>query len=118
MAADLAQSRTIFGFVRALLLESPLLKDRVIKETNDTITLRNSIVIETGVASYRAVRGYTLVCALADEAAFWRSDEASTNVDVEIIRAIEPGMATIWASASRTGTLDLLTLPAAAAATA
>ena len=95
MAADLAQSRTIFGFVRALLLESPLLKDRVIKETNDTITLRNSIVIETGVASYRAVRGYTLVCALADEAAFWRSDEASTNVDVEIIRAIEPGMATI-----------------------
>ena len=58
MAADLAQSRTIFGFVRALLLESPLLKDRVIKETNDSVsTLRNSIVIETGVASLPGCQG-------------------------------------------------------------
>jgi hypothetical protein len=95
MAADLAQSRTIFGYIRALLQDSPLLAGRVVKETADSIVLRNSIVIETGVASYRAVRGYTLVCALCDEAAFWRSDEGSSNVDVEIIRAIEPGMATI-----------------------
>ena len=95
MSADLAQSRTIFGFVRALLMESPLLKDRVIKETADSIVLRNSIAIETGVASYKSVRGYTLICSILDEASFFRTAEDSANVDTEIVRALEPAMATV-----------------------
>ena len=95
MSADLAQSRTIFGYVRALLRDSPLLAGRVVKETADSIVLRNSIAIETGVASYKSVRGYTLICSILDEASFFRSAEDSANVDTEILRAIEPAMATI-----------------------
>jgi hypothetical protein len=95
MAADLAQSRTIFGFVRGLLLESPLLKDRVVKELAQSIALRNNIVIECATSNFKSVRGYTLVAALCDEAAFWQSDEGASNADIEVIRGVEPAMATI-----------------------
>jgi hypothetical protein len=95
MAADLAQSRTIFGFVRALLLESPLLKERVVKELAQSIVLRNNIVIECATSNFKSVRGYTLVCALADEAAFWQTDEGASNADIEVLRSLEPAMATV-----------------------
>src|SRR3954451_23105138 len=39
-------------------------------------------------------RGYTFAAVLADETAFWR-DESSANPDVEIFRALRPGLATI-----------------------
>jgi len=44
--------------------------------------------------SFRSVRGYTLVAVLADEVAFWRSEE-SANPDSEILAAVRPGLATI-----------------------
>jgi hypothetical protein len=47
------------------------------------------------VASFRSVRGYTLIAALCDEIAFWRTDESSSNPDVEILAALRPAMATI-----------------------
>ena len=40
-------------------------------------------------------RGYTFAAVLADEVAFWRSDESSANPDTEIMRALRPGLATI-----------------------
>lgn len=58
------------------------------------IHLKNRISIEVHTASFRAVRGYTLVGVICDEVAFWR-DESSTNPDAEIIAALRPGMATV-----------------------
>src|SRR6266567_6067993 len=46
-------------------------------------------------ASFRSSRGFTLIAALCDETAFWRSDETSANPDSEIINALRPAMATI-----------------------
>ena len=46
-------------------------------------------------ASVRAIRGYTLVGAVCDEIAFWRSEE-SANPDTEILNGLRPGMATIF----------------------
>jgi hypothetical protein len=40
------------------------------------------------------VRGYTILAAVADEIAFWRSDEAA-NPDKEIIAALKPAMVTV-----------------------
>jgi hypothetical protein len=52
------------------------------------------MIIEVHTASFRAVRGYTVVACIADEVAFWRSDE-SANPDVEIPNGLRPGMATV-----------------------
>ena len=55
----------------------------------------NRVAIEIGTASFRTTRGYTFAAVLADEVAFWRSDESSANPDAEIMRALRPGLATI-----------------------
>jgi len=47
-----------------------------------------------GASSFRTVRGYTVVAALLDEAAFFRSED-SANPDVEILDALRPAMATL-----------------------
>jgi hypothetical protein len=52
------------------------------------------VTIEVATASFRSTRGFTLVAALLDEAAFWRSEDSS-NPDFEILNAIRPAMATI-----------------------
>ena len=92
MAADRRQARVIFRYARALL-RIPLLANLVEAETAETISLANGIEIEISTASYRTVRGYTLLGALCDEIAFW-SVEGSTNPDTEIITALRPGLAT------------------------
>ena len=62
--------------------------------TADAIELNNGITIEIHTASFRSVRGYTVVAALCDEIAFWRSED-SANPDTEILNALRPAMATI-----------------------
>ena len=57
--------------------------------------LKNRIVIEVHAASFRSTRGYSIVAALLDEIAYWPTDEASAEPDVEIVNAIRPAMATI-----------------------
>jgi hypothetical protein len=64
------------------------------RETADSFDLTNRITIEIQAASFRSTRGYTLIAALCDELAFWRSDE-SANPDKEIRAALRPAMATI-----------------------
>jgi hypothetical protein len=51
------------------------------------------VVIEVTTASFRSVRGYTVIACIADEVAFWRSEESS-NPDLEILHAVRPSMAT------------------------
>jgi hypothetical protein len=94
IAADRRQARTIFRYVRGLLNNVPMLKRLIERETKDAFDLNNSVTIEIHAASFRSTRGYTLIAALLDEVAFWRSDD-SANPDKEILAALRPGMATI-----------------------
>jgi hypothetical protein len=94
MAADRDQARTIFRYVAALLRDVPMLAKLIERETAEAFELSNRVVIEVGAASFRASRGYTYAAILADEVAFWRSDDGA-NPDVEILRALRPGMVTI-----------------------
>jgi hypothetical protein len=94
VAADRRQARVIYRYAVALLREVPMLKALIVRETAEAIDLKNGITIEILTASFRTVRGCTLIAALCDEIAFWRSDE-SANPDSEIIAAIRPAMATI-----------------------
>jgi hypothetical protein len=94
VASDRKQARVIFRYVKALLLGVPMLRKLVEREVAEAFDLTNGTSIEIMAASYRSLRGYTVIAALLDELAFWRSDE-SANPDSEIIAAIRPAMATI-----------------------
>jgi hypothetical protein len=95
VAADRRQARTIMRYVTGLLRGVPMLAQLIESETRESLGLRNRVVIEVHTASFRSTRGYSLVAALLDELAFWPTDEASSEPDVEVINAIKPGMATI-----------------------
>ena len=95
IAKDRAQARSIKRFISGLLRETPMLTRVLEEETAESIRLTNRIVIEIHTASYRSVRGYTLIAALLDEIAIWDTDETSAEPDVEVINAIKPGMATV-----------------------
>ena len=94
IACDRRQARTIFRYIGGLLTTVPMLARMVERSTAECFDLNNDVTIEVAVASFRSVRGYTVVAALLDELAFWRSDESS-NPDTEIISALKPAMATI-----------------------
>jgi hypothetical protein len=94
IATDRRQARVIFRYVQAFLSRVPMLAALIERETADTIDLSNGVTIEILTANFRTVRGYTLIAALLDELAFWRSEE-SANPDTEILAAIRPAMASI-----------------------
>ncbi len=94
IATDRKQARTIFRYIRALLTQVPMLARLITREDRETIDLSNSITIEVGTASFKSVRGHTIVAALCDEIAFWPTDD-SAQPDYEILDALRPGMATI-----------------------
>lgn len=94
IAADRRQARSIFRFIEGLLMNVPMLAGLIQDQTADTIGLSNRVQIEIATASFRVTRGYTFAAVLADETAFWRSDD-SANPDVEIFAALRPGLATI-----------------------
>ena len=95
LAVDKGQARAIFRFVLGLLKAVPMLEPLIVRRDSETIELSNRVHIEIGTASFRSTRGYTYAAVLCDELAFWRSDETSLNPDVEILRALRPGMVSI-----------------------
>ena len=94
LAADRRQARVLFRYVKAFIEGVAMLREMMVNITADAIELNNGITIEIHTASFRSVRGYTVVAALCDEIAFWRSDD-SANPDTEILAALRPAMATI-----------------------
>jgi hypothetical protein len=94
IATDRRQARVIMRYVRALLTGIPMLERLIEREKQGAFDLSNSVTIEIGTASFKSVRGYTIVAALCDEIAFWPTDD-SAQPDYEILDALRPGMATI-----------------------
>jgi hypothetical protein len=94
IAADRRQASTIFKYLREMLAID-LLAGVIQRETNELLELNNSVNVEIQTASFRTIRGRTVVAALCDELAFWRTDEGTSNPDTEIINALKPAMATI-----------------------
>jgi hypothetical protein len=95
LAVDRRQARVIHRYCRALLADVPILAQLLSEDNDNEIVLTSGITIEIQTASFRSVRGYTIIACLCDEIAFWRSDESSANPDSEIIGALRPAMATI-----------------------
>jgi hypothetical protein len=83
IAADRRQARVVLRYIAGLLDRVPMLAALVERRTAEALHLRNRVTLEVHTASFRAVRGYTVVAAICDEVAFWPSEEAA-NPDTEI----------------------------------
>lgn len=95
LAADRKQARVAMRYLRSMFMDHPGLKKLVIGETQESLTLKNRVVIEIATASFRTTRGYTLAVVICDEIAFWHSEESSANPADEILAALRPAMATM-----------------------
>jgi hypothetical protein len=93
LAASTQQAASAFAFVEGIFAAAPNLKDLVDGATADTLSLTTGINIQVRPASFRTIRGITCIAAIADELAFWRSDD-SANPDREILKALRPSLAT------------------------
>jgi hypothetical protein len=94
IAPDQRQASIVLDYCAAAFEQSPILRQLVANRNADTLELNNGISIEVRAASFRRLRGPTYVAVIADEAAFWYSDEVSSNADTEILNAVRPGLAT------------------------
>lgn len=93
-ACDKDQAGEVLGYVRGVLESHPALARRVVRVTATAVELGNRTRIEVVAKAFRNIRGRTVVAAVFDELAFWRSDE-SANPDREVLRAVQPAMATV-----------------------
>jgi hypothetical protein len=94
IAPDQRQAGIVLEYAEAAFAGSPILAQLIANRTGDTLELTSGISIEVRAASFRRLRGPTYIAVIADEAAFWYSDEYSANTDAEILNAVRPGLAT------------------------
>jgi hypothetical protein len=95
VAPSKRQGRIVRDYLRALF-DTPILAQEVIAETKEGFELRNGTLIEIMAGDFRTVRGFTLLAAIVDEAAFFGLDEESkVKSDTELVAAIRPGLATV-----------------------
>jgi hypothetical protein len=94
IAVDRSQARVAVNYLRGMFDSSPTLAAMVERQTAEGVELNNGVSIEVQTNSYKAVRGRTLICAIFDEACFYRADTESASSDVELYRACVPGLAT------------------------
>jgi hypothetical protein len=81
------------NYATAIFGNSPILRQLIANRTADALKLTNGNTIEVRTASFRRLRGPTYIGCIADECAFWMTDE-SANPDVEILNAVRPGLST------------------------
>jgi hypothetical protein len=94
IAADRRQARVVLRYIVGLLEAVPMLSALIDRRTAEAVHLSNRITLEVHTASFRSVRGYTVVGAVLDEVAYWPSED-SANPDTEIVNALRPAMATV-----------------------
>jgi hypothetical protein len=93
LAASTDQARVVFGYAKAFLEESPVLRREIIDATRSEIRLKNNITIAIHSNSFRTVRGRSLCGCVFDEVAMWR-DESSATPDQEVYRSVLPALLT------------------------
>ena len=94
IAPDKKQAKVLLDYAEGTLESTPLMKQLILSRTAEELTLTTGITLAVRGGNFRRVRGMTCVAVLADECAFWMSDE-SANPDVEILNAVRPALATI-----------------------
>ena len=117
IAVDRQQAEIVFDYITAYFAQVPALNALVecdsrqrrvdeqmsaelghkmyaVSTSDNTLDLTNGARIVVYTNSFRAVRGRSLICAILDEVAFYRSDD-SANPDRELYNALEPALARV-----------------------
>jgi len=90
------QSQIVKSYLAALFKSTAMLEREIIQEHRDGFTLSNNVRIAILTGDYRLTRGFTMLSAVVDEAAFFGlSEESKVKSDTELIRSILPGLATL-----------------------
>lgn len=92
-APSKAQARIVTDYLRAIFA-LPLFATELAKETATGFELRDGTRVEVMAGNFQTVRGYTLLCAVVDEAAFFGYEESKIS-DTELVRALKPALATV-----------------------
>jgi hypothetical protein len=93
LASSVEQARVVFGYVKAFLVESPILTGEIEETTTNEIRLKSGVVLAIHSNSFKTIRGRTLLAAIFDEVSFWR-DETSSQPDTETYTSVLPALAT------------------------
>jgi len=94
LAVTKEQATIVLKYIKASFLENEYLAPLVAAETADGLELNNGIEILVLANKFRSLRGRTILCAILDECAYWRSEDAS-DPDVETYAAVKPAMMTL-----------------------
>jgi hypothetical protein len=94
IASDRRQARQLMNYCKGLIEASALIADEVAAMTTETVTFKHRVQLEVHTTSFRSTRGYSYAAVVLDELAFFR-DDLSANPDVELIRAVRPGLANL-----------------------
>jgi hypothetical protein len=97
LATDRDQAKIILNYIRSYFTDIEMLREMVINGdgTASGFELENGVDVCIMTSSFRAVRGRNILATVLDECAFWRSDETSSNPDLEVYNAIVPGLASL-----------------------
>jgi len=96
LAVSKQQARIVFNYIRASFVTNPLLAPMVVRESENSLELKNSIEIVVLANNFRSIHGRTVLCAIFDECAYWLDLETNTAYpDVETYAAIIPSMVTL-----------------------
>jgi hypothetical protein len=94
IAADQRQAQITLDYCEGNFQQSPILAQLVEARTQRALRLSNGIDIEVRASDLRTLRGPTFIGVIADELAFWSTNEYAANPDTEILDAVRPGLAT------------------------
>lgn len=89
-----SQSRIVKDYLRAIF-DTEILRHEVVAETKEGFELASGIRIEILAGDWKSIRGFTVVAAIVDEICFFGLDaESKIKSDTELVRAIQPSLAT------------------------
>jgi hypothetical protein len=95
VAQDFRGGSIAFNYLKAAIEGADSLASQVVETRKTEIEFDNDLMLSVYPCTYRAARGTTIVVAVADELAFWRSEDGAANPDREILRSIARGTASV-----------------------
>src|SRR5439155_16441026 len=93
VAPDCVQGRNSLTYLRARA-RTPLVAPYVSRILRDSIEFRTGAVVRIVTASWRTSRGVTMLDALLEECAFYRSEDTA-NPDEEVLAALRPALLSV-----------------------